>query len=270
MEQNVSFLVLGLVFHSDAILGYQIRPQKSIATQSTTVHLSMIIIIILFFVGILNGIGLLLTFQTKATHTVGCAFYLLGSSITSILTVIIVTIKFCLLLYSQMNLISDEYFLEVHCILLDFFVRLFFTADNWLKACVAIERAITVIKGAYFNKQKSKKIVKWMISIVAILSLLSTIHDPIYRDLMHDEEEQRIWCIARRDGQSGPGLGGTGTKIFFRRERDRDQLFCFIGTETGTGPTFFIRRDRDRDHIFFSPEPGPGPIFSFRQDRDQK
>jgi hypothetical protein len=52
-------------------------------------------------------------------------------------------------------------------------------------------------------------------------------------------------------------LTGTGTKICFWRDQDRDQKFFFAGTGT---------------KIFFSPGLGPGPKFFFHRnrDRDQK
>ncbi|CAF1440604.1 unnamed protein product [Rotaria sordida] len=191
------FSTAGLGLSLDAILGYQIRPQKSLADQSTAVHISLSVTIILFFICILNSISSILTFQTKTSRTAGCGLYLFGSSIISILTITMVALKFCLLLYSQMNLISNRTFLRVHCTSINFLIRVFYSSDNWLKGCVAIERSITVMKGTHFDKTKSKTVARWMIGIVLISSLISTIHDPIHRDLMDDKEEQRIWCITR-------------------------------------------------------------------------
>jgi hypothetical protein len=69
--------------------------------------------------------------------------------------------------------------------------------DQWLNACVAIERATTVIKGTRFNKKKSTKIAKLVIIIVLIVTIATSLDDPIFRRLIDEENEyeKRIWCI---------------------------------------------------------------------------
>jgi hypothetical protein len=70
--------------------------------------------------------------------------------------------------------------------------------DQWLNACVAIERAVTIIKGIRFNKKKSKQIARCTILSLLFLTMITTIHDPIYRKLIYDGndyEEKRIWCV---------------------------------------------------------------------------
>ena len=191
------FSTVGFGLSLDAILAYQIRPQKSLNAQPTIIHVSLGIIVILFFVSIVNGLVLVFTFNTKASLSVGCGLYLLISSFTSLLTITMVGLKLSLLLYSQMNLISNRFFLKGYCTTFDFLIRVFYSADNWLKGCVAIERGITVAKGVRFNKAKSKKVAKWIIGIVLSFCFISAVHDPIHRDLLDDEEDQRVWCITR-------------------------------------------------------------------------
>jgi hypothetical protein len=71
--------------------------------------------------------------------------------------------------------------------------------DQWLNACVAIERTITTMKGARFIKKKSKQAAKLVIIILVIVIICTYIHDPIYRRLIDEEndvnDEKRIWCI---------------------------------------------------------------------------
>ena len=51
--------------------------------------------------------------------------------------------------------------------------------DQWLNGCIALERTFTVIKGANFNKKKSKQTAKYVISILVIIILLfHLIYDP--------------------------------------------------------------------------------------------
>jgi hypothetical protein len=72
--------------------------------------------------------------------------------------------------------------------------------DQWLNACVAVERTVVVIKGPYFRKKKSKKAAKFVIVLLLILISISYIHEPIYRRLIDEEDDdddsqRRIWCI---------------------------------------------------------------------------
>jgi hypothetical protein len=71
--------------------------------------------------------------------------------------------------------------------------------DQWLNACVAVERAMVIIKGPNFAKKKSKKAAKFVILILLILITGSYIHEPIYQRLIDEENDdndhKRIWCI---------------------------------------------------------------------------
>ena len=60
--------------------------------------------------------------------------------------------------------------------------------DQWLNACVAIERAFTTIKGTDFNKKKSKQMAKYIILILLFLTISTNIHDPIHRHLIDDDD----------------------------------------------------------------------------------
>jgi hypothetical protein len=74
--------------------------------------------------------------------------------------------------------------------------------DQWLTAFVAIERAFVIIKGIKFNKKKSKLMAKWIIGCLVLITILTNIHDPIYRRLFiednnDDDDERRLWCIVQ-------------------------------------------------------------------------
>ncbi|CAF1039125.1 unnamed protein product [Adineta steineri] len=85
---------------------------------------------------------------------------------------------------------------EVGC---DYFLRIFIHMDQWLNAYVACERAITVVKGARFSKKKSKKVTKFIIILLLIFNIFIFIHEPLYRQLIdetdEDKNEKRIWCV---------------------------------------------------------------------------
>ncbi|CAF4548267.1 unnamed protein product [Rotaria sp. Silwood2] len=181
----------------DPIIGYHIQPHINFTNQPTIVKISSALTIIFIIVGFVNGILSLITFINKNIREVGCGLYLLGSSITTLLTTIIFGLKFCILVFAQMALISNRSFLKIQCLLLDFILRVCLNIDQWLNACVAIERAITIIKAARFHKKKSKQIAKIVIIIIPIVVIVTTIYDPFYRRLIDEENEddKRIWCI---------------------------------------------------------------------------
>jgi hypothetical protein len=80
--------------------------------------------------------------------------YRCSSAVTTLLTMIMFGLKFLILLLAQMATITNRSFLEVQCISLDFILRVCLLMDQWLNACVAIERAITIMKSVRFDKKK--------------------------------------------------------------------------------------------------------------------
>ncbi|UJR29387.1 hypothetical protein I4U23_010599 [Adineta vaga] len=191
------FSTKGSTFSLDTILGYQIRPNIGIIQQSLIVHITTAVTTIVFVLGFVNSFSSFLTFQRETICNVGCGFYLLTFSITSMITIIILTFKFWILLASQMNWIQNRWFLRIQCISIDFLLRFVLSTGDWLSACVATERAVNVLKGIYFNKVKSKQYAKWMVLFVLLFTITTHIHDPIYRNLIDDKEEQRTWCIVK-------------------------------------------------------------------------
>jgi hypothetical protein len=133
----------------------------------------------------------------EEARSVGCGIYLFASSIISMITMSVFTVKFWVLLAAQMNSINNRSFLNAQCLTIDFFLRFLLATSDWLNACVGIERAVTVLKGVNFPKSKSKVIAKSMICIVFLLTICTHIHDPIHRHLIDDEEEGRTWCITK-------------------------------------------------------------------------
>ncbi|CAF1102925.1 unnamed protein product [Adineta steineri] len=125
--------------------------------------------------------------------------YLLGSSITTLIIIFLFPLKFWIHIFAQISQISNGSFLNIQCTLLDYFLRIFIHIDQWLNACVACERAITVVEGARFSKKKSKKVTKFIILLFLILNIFTFIHEPLYRHLIdeidEDKNEKRIWCV---------------------------------------------------------------------------
>ncbi|CAF1145123.1 unnamed protein product [Adineta steineri] len=181
----------------DAILGYQIRPNLPLNQQSTAVKVSVAITIIIFVLGFVNGLLLLITFGKKRTRNIGCDLYLFISSIVSMVIMNAFLLKTCFLIATQMNLITNRSFILLQCRSIDFIIRIFLDTSDWLNACIACERIMIVSKGVAFDKRKSTKIAKWIIILVLLIVICTNIQEPLYRQLIDDEEEQRIWCIIK-------------------------------------------------------------------------
>ncbi|CAF4656655.1 unnamed protein product, partial [Rotaria sp. Silwood2] len=128
----------------NTILGYHILPHISIIYKPKIVKISFALTIIFITAGFTNGVLALITFKNKNICEVGCGLYLLGSSITTLLVTIFFGLKFWIFLLAQMTYIYR----------IDFILRICLNMDQWLNACVATERAVTIIKATYFNKPK--------------------------------------------------------------------------------------------------------------------
>ena len=181
----------------DIILGYQIRLGRSFNDQPLTIKVSGFITFLMLLIGLINGILSILTFQQKILREVGCGIYLLTASIISILTMIVFILKYVLLILTQLLVIKNLIVLKGQCILLDFLLKGFLQMGDWLNACVAFERLLSAMLGIGFNKTLSRTMTKWIILFLAIFVIGSAIHEPLYRILITDEDEGRIWCITR-------------------------------------------------------------------------
>ncbi|CAF3940064.1 unnamed protein product, partial [Adineta steineri] len=179
----------------DSILGYHINPHLSLTQQSSPVQISITFGTLILIIGLISGILSNLTFQVKLTRTTGCGFYLLTSSITSILVVICFYIKLWILILSQMKAITQQSYLLFNCTSIEFILRFLLATTDWLHAFVTIERFFVAFLGIRFNKAKSRRLAKIIIFLIIVLTAASLIHDPVHRRLVDDIEEQRTWCL---------------------------------------------------------------------------
>ncbi len=92
---------------------------------------------------------------------------------------------------------TNQSFLSFQCRSIDFILRVGLHMDQWLNACVAMERAITAIKGVNFDKGKSKTMAKIIIPIIFLLTSGTNIYEILNRRLIDDNsnDEKRFWCI---------------------------------------------------------------------------
>jgi hypothetical protein len=94
-----------------------------------------------------------------------------------------------------MGTLVNHVFLVVQCVSLDFVLKILVQMSDWLYACVAAERAFATIRGVNFEKKRSKRVAKWMILVLFLFIVGTSVHEPIHRRLLDDVEEGRRWCI---------------------------------------------------------------------------
>ena len=181
----------------DVILGYQIRPKLPFNRQPMSLIISGIITITMFGLGLINGILSIITFRQKNPRLVGCGIYLFVASIISILTMTLFISKYFFLVITQLTMVKNRTFLLIQCTIFDFFLKILLQINDWLYACVAIERLITLMNGTHFKKKLSTQWAKYVILLVCIIVAAASIQEPLHRTLIDDEEEERIWCIVR-------------------------------------------------------------------------
>ncbi|CAF4713570.1 unnamed protein product [Rotaria sp. Silwood1] len=149
------FTTTGFGLSLDDILGYNIWPNIPFSRQPKVVKISTALTVVMFFIGIINGLLSMITFQTKRSLAIGSGLYLLASAITSFLTMTIFALKFLFLLLSQMSIITNYSFLLSNCICIDMFLKAFSTIGQWLNACVSVEQVFIVRFRTKFNKKDS-------------------------------------------------------------------------------------------------------------------
>ncbi|CAF4022619.1 unnamed protein product [Rotaria sordida] len=197
--RQCQFSTKDFIFSLDPILGYHIKPNASFHQQPFIVIFSIIITTIMLISQLIMGSLSIATFKLKNSREVGCGYYLLASSITSMCMIIVLIIKFWQLILSQMSIITNRSILSINCKSIEIILKSGLTSTEWLNACVSIERMFNIMSGISFNKTASRIIAKRVIFIVIILTLITHIHDPIKRQLIDDldGDQQRIWCLSQ-------------------------------------------------------------------------
>jgi hypothetical protein len=152
--------------------------------------MSAALTMIMFAGGLINSVLSLLTFKSIELRKVGCGIYLLSSSVTSLLTISMLTVKFWFIVLTQINASVNLSVLRRGCVSVEPLLKFFVYLDTWLNACVAVERAIHVSKGVKFNKEKSKRIARWIITILPLFVMTTIIHEPIHRNLLEYTTEK--------------------------------------------------------------------------------
>ena len=177
--------------------------------QSWLVKFSAAATVVMFITGLINSILSFLTFHSKESRQVGCGVYLLASSVTSLLTICMFTVKYCFFVLTESHAVEfSSSALQVGCKIIEPLLKLFLYVDNWFNACVATERFVHIMKGPTFDKTKSIRMARWVILILPVCILATLLHEPLYRELFENKDandrrhsdtndERRFWCFNR-------------------------------------------------------------------------
>jgi hypothetical protein len=191
------FYAKGLGSTLDEILGYEFKRNKILSEQPITVIVAAVFTILIFLIGLVNSILSIITFAQKKSHEVGCGIYLLASSINSLCTMIVFILKFWFLFYSHQDLKNQDRILEGNCFGIELLLKVFLYLDNWLNACVALERTISAIQGVTFNKNRSKRIAVWVIISLFVMIWCLFIPQISHLHIFYDDTEDRSWCVVK-------------------------------------------------------------------------
>ncbi|CAF3252099.1 unnamed protein product [Rotaria socialis] len=192
------FYAKGLGSTLDEILGYEFKNKIPISRQPMTVQVSAIVTMIIFIIGTINGILSIMTFSRKNTQKVGCGLYLFASSITSLSTMILFTLKFWFLFLSHQDVLSErnqKLIINVNCMLIETLLKMVSHLDNWFNACVAIERTLSVYQRANFARSEMKRVAKRVIIVLPIFMGCLFIPQLLNLHVFEDKTEERSWCV---------------------------------------------------------------------------
>jgi len=179
-----SLFTKGIGLTINDILRNKIQSNISFLKQSVLIQTATGLTMIMFVIGFINGIFSLITFRNKELRKVGCGIYLLASSITSLLTITMFTIKFWFVILIQLHSIVRSSILRTDCAFIGPVLKLCLYLDGWLNACVAIERTVTVSKGVNFDKKMSRYAARWIILMLPIFIIGTIVHEIKHHELL--------------------------------------------------------------------------------------
>jgi hypothetical protein len=231
IEDRCHFYATTIGLPLDDILRGEVQPSASLIDQSFSIKTSAALTIFMFVAGLINSILSFLAFKRKEVQTVGCGMYLLASSITSFLTISMFVVNFWFVVLTQINVSISLSVLRGGCIYTEPILNLFLYFDAWLNACVAAERAVHVFKGVHFDKNKSKRIARWLIIILPFCIMASLIHEPLHRNVFEYQTEINKVYVNNTERSSTDvvetGKNKTSVDTIYRSTTDR-HVWCVI------------------------------------------
>lgn len=109
----------------DAILEYHILPNRSLTHEPLASQIYLAATMVITLLGLVNSVLSIITFARSSMLNIGCEVYLLLSSIASLITIVMFTVKFWLLLFAQMSVIANCSFLQFDSTTTDYLFPVF-------------------------------------------------------------------------------------------------------------------------------------------------
>ena len=182
----------------DSIFGPVVLTDVPLGDQPMMIRISIGLISVMFVVGLLSNICSLLVFRHKDIQQVGCGHYLLLLSIFNQVTITIFVCRVIYLIVSQMTVIGNVQLLRVTCFLFDFALQVCIAFCDWLYTCIACERTFSTLKGVRFDKSQSIRASKFVMLILAVLVIVTSIHQVFNHVLITDpRSDARLWCVIK-------------------------------------------------------------------------
>jgi hypothetical protein len=178
----------------DSIIGAEIVSDISLVNQPISIKIFMTLAVLILIIGLTSNLCSALTFSSKTIRQYGCGCYLFILSIVSQITLCVFFARFVYLLVTQIGVVYNEF----SCMFFDFLLYLLLAFCDWLTACVACERTVSVLKGTSFDKKKSVKVVKFVVPSIFMILILTSVHQVFNRTLISDpRSDTRQWCVIR-------------------------------------------------------------------------
>lgn len=85
------------------------------------------------------------------------------------------------------------------CIVLEYFITVCPMHFDWLNACVAVERCVSRIRGASFNRSSCVHVAECIVFLLIALVLLSAWYEPFIRQLIDKPRSTTLhtWCVTK-------------------------------------------------------------------------
>jgi hypothetical protein len=182
----------------DSIYGPIVVTDVSLGDQPVMIQISIVLICLMFIVGLISNICSILVFRHKDIQQIGCGRYLLLLSVFNQVTITIFMCRVIYLIINQMTVIGDVRLLRVSCYLLDSVLQVCISFCDWLHTCIACERTFSTVKGAHFDKNASVRKAKFVIPVLGLFAVGTSIHQVFNHVLIADpRSDARLWCVIK-------------------------------------------------------------------------
>ncbi|CAF1567859.1 unnamed protein product [Adineta ricciae] len=187
-------------FSLDMMLGQDIRANVSLSNQSFFIKFVLALFILMLLFGFISNFLSLIIFKKQLNvQQYGCGVYLFCLPIVGQFGLTVFVGRFIYVLGTQLYNVNHRSAARWSCVSLEYFLSTCPMLFDWLTACVAVERSVSVIKGVAFKKLDSVWWAKRVICSLLIIVFLSSWHIPFIHDIIDDPRATalHVWCVIR-------------------------------------------------------------------------